>query len=83
MDADISLSEATPNNFRAFFVEHGSVRLIAFNGRKAEQLFGRFVAPLGIADEVPRVVLPSTSPAYASLSFSGKVAAWRNALVSQ
>ena len=83
MDADISLSEAMPNNFRAFFVEHGSVRLIAFNGRKAEQLFGRFVAPLGIADEVPRVVLPSTSPAYASLSFSGKVAAWRNALVGQ
>ena len=83
MDADISLSEARPNDFEAFFDEHESVRLIAFNGKKAEQLFARFVAPLGIADDVPRVVLPSTSPAYASLSFSGKVAAWRDALVGE
>jgi hypoxanthine-DNA glycosylase len=81
MDADISLSQATPNDFAAFFEQHASVRLIAFNGRKAEQLFGRFVDPRGIAGDIPRVVLPSTSPAYASLSFSGKVAAWREALV--
>jgi hypoxanthine-DNA glycosylase len=81
MDADISLSEAKPNDFGRFFREHVSVRLIAFNGRKAEQLFGRFVDPLGVAEGVRRIVLPSTSPAYASLSFSGKVAAWRDALV--
>ena len=81
MDADISLSEAQPNDFKVFFDEHESIRLIAFNGRKAEELFARLVVPLGIADAIPRVVLPSTSPAYASLSFSGKVAAWRDALV--
>jgi hypoxanthine-DNA glycosylase len=83
MDADISLSEATPNDFGRFLEEHASVRLIAFNGRKAEQLFMRFVDPLGVAEDIRRVVLPSTSPAYASLSFSGKVAAWRDALVGQ
>lgn len=81
MDADISLSDAKPNDFRAFFDEHEAIRLIVFNGRKAEELFGRFVVPSGIADNIPRVALPSTSPAYASLSFSGKVAAWRDALV--
>jgi len=81
MDADISLSEAKPNDFTAFFDVHQSIRLIVFNGRKAEELFGRFVVPSGIADNIPRVALPSTSPAYASLSFSGKVAAWRDALV--
>lgn len=81
MDADISLSEAQANDFAAFFDGHESIRLIAFNGRKAEQLFGRFVDPLAIADDIPRVTLPSTSPAYASLSFSGKVASWRDALV--
>ena len=83
MDADISLREAIANDFAGFFAQHASVRLIAFNGRKAEQLFGRFVDPLGIADDIRRIVLPSTSPAYASLSFSGKVAAWRDALVGQ
>ena len=83
MDADISLGEATPNDFAGFFSQHASVRLIAFNGRKAEQLFARFVDPLGVADGIRRVALPSTSPAYASLSISGKVVAWRAALVGQ
>jgi hypoxanthine-DNA glycosylase len=83
MDADISLSQARPNDFAAFFAQHPSVRLIAFNGRKAEQLFGRFVDPLGVADDIRRVALPSTSPAYASLPFSGKVAAWCDALVGR
>ena len=83
MDADISVGEATPNDFAEFFSRHASIELIAFNGRKAEQLFGRFVDPLGVAEGIRRVALPSTSPAYASLSFSGKVAAWRDALVGQ
>ena len=80
MDADISFHEAKPNDFAAFFATHESLRLIAFNGKKAEQLFGRFVDPLGVAADIRRVVLPSTSPAYASLSFSGKLTAWREAL---
>jgi len=80
MDADISISEATPNDFASFLEHHRSIRLIAFNGRKAEQLFARFVDPLGIAVDIRKTVLPSTSPAYASLSFPGKLAAWREAL---
>jgi hypoxanthine-DNA glycosylase len=82
MDANISISAATPNDFPAFFEHHPSIRLIAFNGRKAEQLFGRFVAPLGIADDMRTAMLPSTSPAYASLSFPGKLQAWREALLT-
>jgi TDG/mug DNA glycosylase family protein len=83
MDADISLGAATPNDFAGFFSQHASIRLIAFNGRKADQLFRRFVDPQGVAEGIRRVALPSTSPAYASLSFSGKVLAWRDALVGQ
>ena len=74
MDADIRLASATPNDFGEFF---------AFNGKKAEQLFERFVDPLGVADSIRRVGLPSTSPAYASLSFSRKLAAWRDALLEE
>ena len=80
MDANISISEATPNDFASFLEHHQTIRLIAFNGRKAEQLFGRFVEPLGVADDIGRICLPSTSPAHASLSFPRKLAAWREAL---
>lgn len=80
MDADIRLESATVNDFSDFFTAHKGIALIAFNGRKAEQLFTRFVDPLVVVPDVDRAGLPSTSPAYASMSFSGKLAAWRDAL---
>ena len=83
MDADIRLASARSNDFGEFFTTHTQIRLIAFNGRKAAQLFGRFVDPQGVADSIRRVGLPSTSPAYASLSYSGKLAAWRDALFEE
>lgn len=80
MDANIRADTATVNDFARFFARHGDIELVAFNGRKAEQLFERFVDPLGVAAGVRRASLPSTSPAYAAMSFSGKLAAWREAL---
>ena len=80
MDADIRAATARPNDFAGFLVRHASIELIAFNGRKAEQLFQRFVDPLENAAGIRRASLPSTSPAYASMPFSGKLAAWREAL---
>ena len=80
MDADIQLDGANVNDFRAFLGVHTDVRLIAFNGKKAEQLFTRIVSADDVADGIVRLGLPSTSPAYASMPFSGKLAAWRTAL---
>ena len=80
MDSDIRAATARPNDFAGFFARHADIELIAFNGRKAEQLFRRFVDPLEIAAGIRRASLPSTSPAYASMPFSGKLAAWREAL---
>lgn len=77
LDANIRLSSAVVNDFASFVRQHKSLVLIAFNGKKAEQLYQRFVLA---ADEIPTVGLPSTSPAYASLAFSGKLAAWRAGL---
>ena len=78
LDAAIRLDSARPNDFGAFFGQHPGIRLIGFNGRKAQQMFSRFVSdsPRGVSE----VLLPSTSPAYASLSFSAKLTAWRDAL---
>jgi len=81
MDSDIRMDSARPNDFGTFFTQHKAVALVAFNGRKAEQMFGRFVNAASIPDSIGRVGLPSTSPAYASMPFSGKLSAWREALL--
>ena len=80
MDADIRLDSAVVNDFRGFLAEHEAIRLIAFNGKKAEQLFMQFAVANDVADDIARLGLPSTSPAYASMPFSSKLAAWRTAL---
>lgn len=77
LDADIQIDSAIPNDFGRFMRQHENVGLIAFNGKKAQQLFKRLVP---VVDWVQYVGLPSTSPAYASLAFSGKLAAWQAGL---
>ena len=83
LDSAIQLDSVVTNDFATFFIEHPRVRLIAFNGRKAEQLFVRNVGDVVPDTRIPRISLPSTSPAYAAMPFSGKLAAWRTALVDE
>ncbi len=79
LDAAIEIETATANDFKGFFREHSGIELIAFNGRKAQQLFDRLVAkPLG--SEIAVASLPSTSPAHAAMPFSAKLAQWRATL---
>lgn len=80
MDANIDTGSAVANDFPAFFAGHEDLHLVAFNGRKAEQLFHRFVDRGSLGPDIEFRALPSTSPAYAAMPFSGKVAAWREAL---
>ena len=77
MDADIRLSSAVPNDFETFFSRHKHLRLVCFNGRKAEQMFHRFVMPSVSTEGLVFELLPSTSPAYASMSLAQKLEAWR------
>jgi len=81
MDSDIQMESARANDFLTFFKQHRAVELVAFNGRKAEQMFGRFVVAASMPVSIERVGLPSTSPAYAAMPFSGKLSAWRKVLV--
>jgi hypoxanthine-DNA glycosylase len=81
MDSDIDMASAQPNDFKAFFRTHTAVEIVAFNGKKAEQMFGRFVAAEVLPVASRCVGLPSTSPAYAAMPFSGKLSAWRKALL--
>lgn len=80
MDADIRMDSALANDFASFFEQHTEIRLVAFNGRKAEQMFGRIADPIVLPQAVDQVGLPSTSPAFAAMPLSGKLCAWRQAL---
>lgn len=80
LDSAIEAKTARANDFDAFFDQHAGIELIAFNGKKAERLYRQFVDPYLSGRRFDRVGLPSTSPAYAAMSFSGKLALWRQAI---
>jgi len=82
LDARIDLETASVNDFDDFFEAHSEIRLIVFNGRKAEQLFGRFVDVAAVGRDINQAGLPSTSPAYAAMPFSGKLDRWRRAIAA-
>lgn len=80
LDSRISLKTAQTNDFESFFSRHMSIECVAFNGRKAEALFLKQVEPL-LGLELPKAcLLPSTSPAHASLTVGEKASIWRSML---
>ncbi|HLF11052.1 MAG TPA: DNA-deoxyinosine glycosylase [Gammaproteobacteria bacterium] len=84
LDSEIVTASIVVNDFEAFFGRHRAVRLICFNGAKAAQLYRRNVLPV-LEPEFAALdtrVLPSTSPANASIRFEDKLARWSSALTS-
>ena len=78
MDADIQSDTAVANDFSGFLLAHDGVELVCFNGQKAAQMFTRMVQP-GLDNKNLRFAsLPSTSPAYASMSYVDKLNKWRS-----
>lgn len=82
LDADIDADTAITNDFAGFFANHAGIERVLFNGGAAERYYLRRVLP-ALANErqaLPRLRLPSTSPAYAAMRFEQKLAHWRRAL---
>ena len=80
LDADIKAPK--PNDFSSLFQAHRDIKLICFNGQPARKLFYLYAKPT-LPEEVlllPQKVLPSTSPAHASMRFEQKLSHWREAL---
>jgi hypoxanthine-DNA glycosylase len=78
LDSAIVPNSIVVNDFNAFFASHVRLRMICFNGNTAAGLFRRKVLP-GLEPKwaaIERHVLPSTSPAYASLRFEQKLERW-------
>jgi TDG/mug DNA glycosylase family protein len=74
MDADIK--HAAPNNFEKFFAEHKYIKRVFFNGQMAHKLFVKHSRGINLPS-LELIVLPSTSPANASISYPQKLTLWR------
>jgi TDG/mug DNA glycosylase family protein len=82
LDSAIVPSSIVVNDFGRFFARHTDIGLVCFNGTKAAELYRRRVAPF-LAPQfaaLPFRLLPSTSPANASVPFAAKLATWSSAL---
>ncbi|MBN8759619.1 MAG: DNA-deoxyinosine glycosylase [Thiobacillus sp. 65-69] len=82
LDAAIDRASVVPNDFPAFFAAHPHIRLLAFNGGKAAELFRRCVTPMlaDASNPVRQVTLPSTSPAHAAMPPAEKMTRWAHVL---
>lgn len=79
LDSAIKSSSVVTNDFAAFFAEHPDIRKVFFNGRTAEKEFQKHVSPMA-EEKFPYLeyqLLPSTSPAMASLNKEAKLAQWQ------
>ena len=81
LDSDIVRQSEQANDFAEFFRRYPSINRVAFNGQAAEKIFKRHCKAV-IADhqEIIWTVLPSTSPAHASMNREQKLAIWRGVL---
>lgn len=80
-DAKIQMTSIEANDFRSFLGHHPQIELICFNGQPAEVLLRRKVLPwLALRPSIAQRVLPSTSPACASVTRDVKLAHWRECL---
>ncbi len=79
MDSAIDHRTAIANDFESLYREQSDVGLVCFNGQASAKLYQRFVAsePEKRSNERQYLTLPSTSPAYASMSFDEKLERWR------
>lgn len=78
LDSAIVSASIVVNDFATFFARHPRIGLVCFNGRKAEEVFRRRVAGelANLGTPLAFELLPSTSPAFASLTFERKLARW-------
>jgi hypoxanthine-DNA glycosylase len=78
LDASIRRGSEQPNDFSRFYEEHQLIRLICFNGAKAEAMYRDKVLPElpSQHQKIRSAVLPSTSAANAAIPYQEKLKLW-------
>lgn len=74
--SDTNLKNCIPNDFYSCLNKYPNIKILAFTGQKSHNLFKKYFKDL----EVKTAVLPSTSSAYAAMSFEGKKEAYKQLL---
>ncbi|MFW5425817.1 MAG: DNA-deoxyinosine glycosylase [Methylophagaceae bacterium] len=82
LDSNIDPNSVLANDFNTFFKQHPKIKLVVFNGGKAEQVFKQHVMPIlnESFKQLGQTRLPSTSPAHASMTFEQKLQHWQQVL---
>lgn len=74
--SDSSIKNVVPNDL-SIILKVADIEKIIVNGKKAEQLYKKYIYP---QIKIDAVCLPSTSPANAAWNFNRLLDAWRNEL---
>lgn len=74
LDSAIEADSVIANDIASLLASYPEIELIAFNGNAAATLFKKHISKTLRADTI---ILPSTSPAHASLRFEEKLERWR------
>ncbi len=72
---DSAIQNEVPNDIPGFIKTHPNLKVVAFNGAKAEFLFDRYFDKLG---NITYVSLPSSSPANTGFTFDALCERWEN-----
>lgn len=73
LDSAITHNTVIANDINGLLAQYPSIKLIAFNGNAAANLFKKHIA---LERPVTSVTLPSTSPANASIPYAKKLERW-------
>ena len=79
LDSNILRESETPNDINAFLQRNSTIKLFGFNGGAAKAIYKRHNALL-VNNHISKQ-LPSTSPAYASITKQQKLQAWQDVLL--
>lgn len=74
--SDSNLKEIEANDFNQLLAKYPSIEKILFTGKKAEEIFNKSYKGL----KIEKALLPSPSPAYASVSFEEKLQRYKELL---
>lgn len=66
--SDTNLKNCIPNDFKKLLNDYPNIQTLAFTGKKSHDLFMKVFKDL----RVEKVLLPSTSPAHAAMTFEEK-----------
>lgn len=81
MDSDIDLKSVKVNDFKKLFKQYETLKVVFFNGAASKKIFFKNKLNLLLEDhQLDFKVLPSTSPAYASMTYQDKYQKWSEAL---